>query len=214
MTDNVHKYGFRWWTGNKGQMPALEWHTVATGQDHQDDSSTSILIRPGDPLKLVSTGGVNVAKADEKVYGICMAIGPVWDGTAMVKRRTFPNQNAWGTVEERRPWIGLVPATAGIWEIDVDEATTFTTYAGYIDAIGENCEHVCPGSATVDPAGRVANPMLDISDNATTAAHGWRIVGISPTKENRDFSGAYVKLLVKVNDSEEAGMPATNVTAI
>lgn len=214
MADNVHKYGFRWYSGNPSPMPAPIKMTVATGQDHQDDTSTSVLIRPGDPIKLVSTGGANIALTTNSVYGICVGIGPVWDGTAMSFRRTFPNQNSWGTVEGRRPWIYVVPAKAGIWEIDVDDSTTATTYAGYVAFINENTEHTVPGSATIDPAGRVADPKLDISLHATTAGLGWRIVGISDTVENKDFSGANVKLLVTVNESQEAGSAATNVAGV
>jgi hypothetical protein len=43
------------------------------------------------------------------------------------------------------------------------------------------------------------NPVLDISTHATTAALMFRIVGVSKSRENADFSGANVKLLVQLN---------------
>lgn len=212
-TDNVHKYGFRWAAG-QGPMPAPVKLFVATGQDHVDDGATSVILRPGDPLKLVSTGGVNLAVTTNLPSYIMVGLGPVWDGTAMSPRRTFPNQNAWGTVEARRPYVLGVPVKSGYWEIDVDDATSATTYAGYVAFIGENAEHTCAGSATIDPVGRVGDPRLDISVHATTAGLGWRIEGISESVENRDFAGANVKLIVRVNDSQEAGSAATNVVGI
>lgn len=205
MADNVRKYGFRWWSGNTSTSPTIVPMTVATSQDHQDDTSTSVLIREGDPLKLVSTGGVNISLTANGTYGIAMGFGPVWDGSKMAYRRTFPNTHAWGTNESRRPWVQVGLAKSGIWEIDVDDATTATTYAGYIALINENCDHVVPGHATIDPVGRVADPRLDISTHHTSTYRGWRVVGISSTVENKDFSGANVKLLVVVNESQEAG---------
>ena len=214
MADNAAKYGFRWYAGNPSPCPAPIKVYVATSQDHQDDTSTSCLIRAGDPLKLVSTGGVNIALTTNSVMYICVGLGPVWDGEKMAFRRTFPNTHAWGTNESRRPHLLAVPAKAGMWEIDVDDTTTATTFAAYMAFIGENTEHVVPGSATIDPVGRVARPLLDISLHATTAGLGWRIVGVSDTVENKDFSGANVKLLVTVNESQEAGSAATNVAGV
>jgi hypothetical protein len=200
MADNGHKYGFRWAQG-QGTCPAPVYKTIATSIDHQDDGSNSVGIRPGDPVKLVSTGAVTIALTDQPVWGIVTVIAPYWDGTKMVKGNMMPNQNAWGTVEARRPYVGVVPAKAGMWEIDCDDNTTATTLAAYVALIGENANHDVPGNTTDG----TADPFLRIAGAATDDQLGWRIEGVSKTLENKDFSGLYVKLLVNVNDSQEAG---------
>jgi len=180
---------------------------VATAQDDVDDSANSVNINIGDPVKKVSTGGVMVALTTEIVYGIVLGIETYYDAATGLMRSGpyYPNQTTWGTVEARRGYVLVAPAAQGVWEIDVDDKTTFTTEATYRAAVGENAEHVVPGNT----ANASADPYLDISGHATTATLGWRIVDISPTQYNRDFSGSYVKVLVRVNESAEAGMPAT-----
>ena len=206
MADNKHLYGFRPFASRyaSGNLPIVV-RTVATSQDHQDDGSNSIVISVGDPVKQVSTGGINVALTDEDVWGIVAWIGPVWDGTRMARRKDFPNQNAWGTTEARRPTIGVIPADAAIWEIDTDDtAAGYDTIAEFTDMIGENVHHTVPGNTTLT----TADPYIDISGNATTNTLGWRIEGISPTVANQDFTGNYVKMLVTVNAYQGAGAVA------
>lgn len=206
MADNTKVYGFRWSTAANGgkSMPSPVRLAYATSQDDQDDASNSIDINVGDPLKLVSTGGVIVALTTNDVSYVAVAFGPRWDGTKMVPARKVNNQTAWGTIEDRRQWVYGVDARAGVWEVDCDDKTTATTFAAYVAFIGENANWVVPGrTATTD-----ADPMLDISSHATTAGLGCRIVGISPTMANQDFSGLYVKLLVRFNEINDAGAVA------
>lgn len=206
MADNTHIYGFRWSTAANGgkSMPAPVKLAYATGQNDVDDASASVDINAGDPLKLMSTGGVKVALTTEDTAYIAVGFGPRWNGTAMVPARKVNNATAWGTIEDRRQWIYGVDARAGVWEIDCDDKTTATTFAAYLAFINENANWVVPGrTATTD-----ADPMLDISSHATTAGLGCRIVGISQTMYNQDFSGLYVKLLVRFNEINDAGAPA------
>lgn len=208
MADNVHLYGFRWSVSANGSaQPYVQRMHVATAQDDVDDSSNSVNINIGDPVKKVSTGGVMVALTTEIVYGIVMGIERYYDASTGLMRSGpyYPNQTAWGTVEARRGYVLVAPAAQGIWEIDCDDKVTATTEATYRALVGENSEHVVPGNTSATSA----DPYLDISLHATTATLGWRIVDISPTQYNRDFSGSYVKVLVRVNESAEAGMPAT-----
>jgi hypothetical protein len=209
--DNTHKYGFRWSRGaNSRDCPqGLRFH-VATGQDDVDDGAVSISLRPGDPVKMVSTGGMILSLTTEAVFGIVVGIAPYWDGTRMIYGKKLPNQTAWGTVEERRSFVYVVPAHWGLWEIDVDDKVTATTLATYRALINENTEHTVPGGTATGVAPTdSADPYLDISLHAVTATLGWRIMDVSETLDNIDFSGSYVKLIVAVNECQYPGMPAS-----
>lgn len=208
MADNEHLYGFRWSTAANGGKSAPNPVRLfyATGQDDQDDGSNSVDINVGDPLKLVSTGGVIVALTTNDVSYVAVGFGPRWNGTVMEPTTKLNNQTAWGTIEDRRQYVWGVDARAGVWEIDVDDNTTATTYAGYVAFVNENANWVVPGNTGATSA----DPKLDISSHATTAGLGCRIVGISDTMWNRDFSGANVKLLVRFNEINDAGAPAND----
>lgn len=210
MADNTHYYGFRWARSNGKPCPSPEWKTVATTQDDQDDSANSVDLNIGDPVKLLAAGGVGLAVAGDNVYGIIVAVAPYWDGSVMKPSNKLPNQTNWGTAEARRSMVGVVPASAGYWEIDVDDATTATTYAAYIALLGSNCDHAVPGNTSETSA----DPKLDISTTATTQDNTWRLVDISSTMANKDFSGANVKVIVAINDSQEAGWPATQTVGL
>jgi hypothetical protein len=217
MADNTHLYGFRWAFGYGGKsMPMPIRKHVATAQDDVDDAAVSCAIYPGDPVKLMSTGGVKIALTTEAVYGIVVGIAPYWDGTRMVRGNKLPNATTWGTVEERRSYVYVVPATAGFWEIDCDvSAAAYDTKAEYQAFIGENAEHVVPGGTFTGVAPTDScDPYLDISTHNTTEGLGWRIEDISQTEHNQDFSGEYVKLIVSVNDSLEATSAATVVVGV
>jgi hypothetical protein len=183
---------------------------VASGQDDQSDVG-SVGIYPGDPVKQVNTGGVIISVSGDPVWGIVVGILPYWDGTRMVPGNKLPNQTTWGTVEERRSQILVVPATAGVWEIDCDDtAAGYDTKAEYEAFVGENVTHVLPdGSVTGVAPSDSADPYIDISTHATTNTLTWRIEGVSPTAENQDFATTYVKMLVRPNLSQEAGESAS-----
>lgn len=208
MADNQHLYGFRWSVAANGRpMPTPIRCHVASGQDDQDDGSNSVNINAGDPLKMVNTGGVIVALTTNIVYGICVGVHSYYDASTglMKSGKYYPNQTTWGTVESRRGYVYVVPASWGIWEIDVDDKVTATTKAAYRALINENAEFVVPGNT----ANASADPYLDISGHAVTATLGVRIVDVSPTMYNRDFSGSYVKLLVRFNEIGEPAAPAS-----
>jgi hypothetical protein len=197
-------------------MPQPVRKHVASGQDDVDDAAVSCAIYPGDPLKLMSTGGVKIALTTENVWGICVGIAPYWDGTRMVFGNKLPNATTWGTVEERRSYVYVVPATAGLWEIDCDvSAAAYDTKAEYQALIGENVEHnVLGGTATGMAPTDSCDPQLLITGHATTHNLAWRIEDISMTEENQDFSGEYVKLIVSVNESAESRSPTTMVVGV
>jgi hypothetical protein len=215
MADNEAYYGFRPYMGNhKGGgtcHPKTVRCTVATAYQAQDDGSGfSVDLNIGDPVKLVSTGTIALANTTESVFGIVAGFEYYWDGDVMRPTNKLPGGNAWGTVEERRPWVHVIPANACLWEVDVDDSTTATTFAAYQAFVFENVEHTCVGVS----ADATATPKLDISGHATTAGLGWRIEGVSQTKSNRDFSGANVKLIVSCNTSQDSGQAATTIAGV
>jgi len=211
MANNLHLYGFRPFKKKTGANPLRL--TVATAQDDVDDGSNSVHIRPGDPLKLLSTGGVKVALTTEEVAYICAGILPVYSAAqgVMIHSKHYPNQTAWGTVEARRGYVMGWPVDAYTWEIDCDDAVTATTQAAYEALVNSNCAFVVPGNTTTG----YCDPYADISTvDPTDVDDSLRIVGVSPSIHNRDFSGNYVKILVDWNMSDAAGWPdATSIVA-
>jgi len=182
---------------------------IATAQDDQDDAAgTSVALGVGDPVIRVATGGVTLSPTTNAVWGVIWGPCIYWDGTTMVQGNYVPNQTAWGAVESRRSMVAVMPAKACYWEVDCDDATTATTRAAYHALIFRNVDHYSTAS------GGRADTMIDISGHATTEHFSWTIYAISETKHNRDFSGAYVKLVVAANDSEEAGSAATNIAGL
>lgn len=209
MADNTHLYGFRpVRTVHGGRIPNPVPLFYATGQDDVDDGANSIDINVGDPLKLMNSGGVKVALSDTDVSYVCAGFGPIYNAASgvMEPATKLKNQTAWGTVESRRPIIYGWPARGIIYEIDCDDAVTATTYAAYVALVNANCTWDVPGNT----AQTSADPVLDISLVNTTAALGCRIVGVSDTAWNQDFSGNYVKLLVQFNEINDAGAPAND----
>ncbi len=215
MADNVAMYGFRWVQGGSGRdCPEIVPMYVVDAVDSEDDAAANCDIRPGDPVKLVSDGTVNLAKTTEKVYGVVACVLGVYDsvnGTYGPSNRV-PNGATGGGILERRTLLGVIPAKGNTFEIDVNDATTATTEAAYQAFCGENAEHVCVRA--LNNGNYAAFPKLAIAGHAVTAGLGWRILRISKTQMNKDFSGANVKLLVTVNDSNAASSPATNEVGV
>lgn len=204
MADNRTQYGFRWAKALNGgkAMPSPEKMIVATSESFDvSGGASNVELRVGDPVIKLATGGVTLCNGAENgatvvgAYGIVVGVGPYWDGSKMVWKRSLPSDVAWGTNLARQSTVYVVPITAGIWEIDCDDATTATTEAAYQALIGQNANFTLAGAS----GAAYATPRLDISTAATTATLTMRIVGISLTVMNQDFSGNYVKLLVRAN---------------
>src|SRR5512134_3950662 len=131
MADNVHKYGFRWASG-QGSMPkAIEYHVADAYQAKADDTTTSVDLRIGDPVKLVNDGSVALANTTDLVFGIVVAVHRYYNsGLGAVRPGDrVPGAVTGGGLLERQTRVGVVPAKRGLWEIDVDDATTATTEA-------------------------------------------------------------------------------------
>ncbi len=205
MADNRQSYGWRWSTAANGgrPMPTPMEVIVASAESFDiNGGASNVQIGPGDIVRSKNTGGVELCEGSEASGGttetpryIVVGVKPYWDGTQMVIGNTLPSDTTYGTVLERQSKLLVVPVEAGVWEVDCDDAATATTLAAYQAFIGEHCDHVHSIVAT----NTRPYPRLDISGHATTSTLMWNIVGISPTMDNQDFSGNYVKLLVFPN---------------
>jgi hypothetical protein len=210
--DNAKVYGLRFHKTLSGaQHPTPIVCPVATGYQGAVNGGGNVDLRPGDIVKQLSTGYVVLAEGSEEsggdadlMFGVIASVRPYWNGTKMTPGNALPGGTAWGTLEERRSEVLVIPMMPDIvWEIDADEATTAATLAAYRAFFGENCDFVNTNGIT----GK-ADPQLDISSHATTAL-SFRLWDVSPTRNNADFSGANVKLLVTAN---EVSLPWSTTT--
>jgi hypothetical protein len=202
MANNTAKYGFRFVRSRSGgtNLPTpIEMAVADSYQATSDGAASNVDLNIGDPVLLVSTGTVGLATTTADVWGVIVGFKPYWNGTAMTPTNRLPGGTTGGSNITRQSRVLVVPVENNIFEVDVDDNTTATTYAGYQAFIGENADHVCVADLT-NTSRPKANPKLDISVHATTNTLGWRIVGISDTAENQDFSGTGVKLLVMCNN--------------
>ncbi len=212
--DNTARYGFRWLRGNaSGPKPPIVECFLATGASFDvSGGAQNVRLRAGDPVLRGNGGDVNLANGTENAgtaaaaFGIIAGFKPYWNGTTMLFEDSLPSDQVYGSVLERQLKILVIPLAPGMqFEIDVDDIVTATTEAGYQAFIGENCQHQLTGAV----GAAHAFPKLDISTHANTATFPWRIVGISKTFENIDFSGANVKLIVEANAAQH---PFVNTT--
>lgn len=219
MADNAPKYGFRPYKAKTHSPSLRQPRHVATAYGAVVDpnasgtASVDVGLSVGDPVRLVADGSFSLAVAATTgapvaARGIIVGFDGVWDGDIKRFKDYVPHGHAWGTIWERAPKVQWLAVEDYIWEIDVDDIVTATTEATYRALIGMNANHVCTGDVT-DTGKPLARPRLDISTIATTATLFWRVVGVSPTSENRYFDGANVKLLVEANVSQTPGMAAT-----
>jgi hypothetical protein len=205
VVDNAARYGFRPYVKNVGDLFTNKRH-VATAYQAVAAGEVSVGLSIGDLIIELSDGSLQLAAAATTPWapvaarGVIVGFGEIYNAAQgrMEYADYLPGGNAWGTKFARAPQILWVPVEECLWEVDVDDKVTATTEAGYRAFVGENVDHIFVPDVT-DSAKPRANGKLDISGHATTDTLFWRIVGISPTSDNRDFSGANVKLLVRAN---------------
>lgn len=208
MVDNPIQYGFRWAQSYNGKdcpkpirMPVADDAAFNINGD-----ATDYDLNIGDPVTLLSTGFVTLAEGNEAsgnngdaVYGIVVGVFPYWDGDVMKPSNKLPSNVSYDTNLSRQSFVNVVPASLGLWECDCDAILSgATALSDYQALIGENVDH----KLHADSSTLKLTPRLAISTHDTSAAQ-WRIMGVSTSKNNRDFSGNYVKLIVAVNESQE-----------
>lgn len=218
MADNRASYGFRFHRskyGNPLENP-LAKQVASNAVFAVNGGAATPGLGIGDPVKLVNDGTVIHAEGSENtptdIYGVVVGVGPVWSATlgVMQPSNTLPSNTVWGTNLERASYVYVVPFELAYWEIDVDDAVTATTESAYRAFIGENCSMILTGASG---ASRIY-PKLDISSHATTNSLKLRIADVSPTRDNYDFSGANVKLIVELNATAQTAGWATTSTGV
>lgn len=216
MADNSHFYGFRWANSmNAVSMPKpLEGAVASAANFTVSGNATNLNLNVGDPVKYNTDGTFSLAGGNENsqvsqtAFGVVVGFGGqgYYNGTRMVRSTFLPSGVTYGTNVDRQSKVLVVPFSAGIWEIDCDDAVTATTYLGYQALIGENCDHrLVPNASGYVNAQLAANPVLNIASHAAaTTTLSMRIFGVSQNFSNQDFSGNYVKLFVQVNKGAES----------
>lgn len=215
MADNTHVYGFRWAANYSGmsQPKPIPMPIASAANFTVSGNATNLNLNPGDPVKINTDGSISLAGGNENsqtsqpAWGVIVGFGGqgYFNGTRMVRSPFYPSGVTYGTALDRQGFALVVPFSAGIWEIDCDDATTATTFLAYQAFIGENCDHrLAPNTSGFVNANLAANPVLNIaSHNPATTTLSMRIVGISQNFSNQDFTGNYVKLYVSINKGAE-----------
>lgn len=201
MADNRHQYGIRFHsTQGGGGRPACIEALVASA--YAGDHGGSVGIAIGDPVDRLSTGFVeltNDSATRDTLFGVVMSVANAKvDINGKARPANYLPSGTTYTLEETTSRLIVAPFSDHIWEMDCDDAVTATTLAAYRALVGQNVDMTFSRD-TSNPDKPKCNPLLDISTAATTAALMWRIVGVSKTRENQDFSGNFVKLLVQLN---------------
>jgi len=206
MADNQHYYGFRY-IGCRGgtTVPNFETKPIASHYQPVDGSAANVNLNPGDPLKSIASGAVELAQAGDAVSFIFVGMKQMLHSDGVRPSKTYVGATAYAAssglfVPKTKRSIAVVqPVVPGmLFEIDADDQSV-TTEIGHIANHEANFDHVLSRDTT-DSSNPKANPLLDIGTLSTSEGQ-WRFVRISGTQANRDFTGAYVKLVVQVNES-------------
>lgn len=222
MADNRLGYGFRyagrrWGSATINAIPMI----VATSEVFSVTGGTAnVGLGVGDPVTRLATGGVTLCAGAETTpvvpYGVVVGVGPNWNAALGQMQYTdvLASATAWGTLLDRQSVVYVVPFESAYWEIDCDDAVTATTEAAYQAYGGENCSFNLNGgiAPVANPQNR-AHPRLDISSHATTNSLFLRITRLSKTKDNVDFTGNYVKMIVELNITGPGGVPGLATTS-
>lgn len=209
-------YGFKWVRANNGgkECPAPERWPVATGYQAAVNGGTNVDLNVGDVVKRLGTGFLALAEGTEIAtyptapgdisLGIIVGFDDFFDGTVLQPTNVLPGGTAYGTNLDRQSHAYVVPAIAGVWQVDCDENTTATTIPLYQALVGERVDMVNTNTAT-DPSGTVkADPQIDISTHAVTVTLRWTIYGLSQSQDSLDPSAVNFKLLLTANSYADA----------
>lgn len=216
--NNVHRKGFRFFKSlhGSGKMMVERIELASAYRPTLTISASPVYVnmRPGDPILRLSTGYGDLAFGTEsdtpstRVLGVVVGFSPLWDGSSFLFQNYYPNAGiTYGSVVDRTTYVYYIPAHTALFEVDVDDATTATTFASYLAFQGETCRHVFNDSANNE-----TNTMLDISDHNTTATFTWRIEKfIQSDPNNQDFAGSYVKAIVSCNTPQISSGSTTGI---
>lgn len=210
--DNVQLYGFRWHSTLFGgaDKPSPIRCRVASGYQ-ASPGGTNVDLYPGDPVMPVAGGTVALATAGSstKIYGVIEGFGPVGPGPVppagfLPWLNRLPGGTTFTVAEQLEVFAWVIPVFGQVFEVDVNDNTTLTTYSGYVGAIHHNADMAYSASSTL----KKAFPKLNISTHNTTNTLQWRIVDIW-RRVDIDPTGLNVKLLVTANLVDNAPINTT-----
>lgn len=206
---NVRRPGFRWYHGRyQSGSPPIIRVPVATAYQGAINGGSNIDIVKGTPVRRLDSGYWEIADGSEggsggeAIGGIMVGVDQYYDGSVIRKGSRVPGGTAYSTILDRTTWILVIPANAGLFEVDADAALATPTEAGARALVGSNGDHRHLTGDEPNP-----DTFLDISDveakDASAATAQWRVEFISDTQENQDFTGAYVKFVVSCNEAQQ-----------
>ncbi len=211
MANNRKGYGFRWVGNLDGACyPKPIEFTIASGYQAQV-SATDIGLTPGDPVQFnvgsPGTGFMELAAtgATPNIYwGVISGFSNARiDANGKARPASYlPGGTTW-TTEATRSKVLVVPFGRNIWEIDVTgNSASFDTLTEY-RALQNRCVNLAFTLDVSNPEKPKAGPSVDVS-TATDDTADFRVLQVSFTQDNQDFSGNFVKLRVVINESGEA----------
>lgn len=186
---------------------------VLSGQAFTPGSATAARLQKGDPVKRIAGGGVDHANPGERIFGIVAAVGnggmvfntTISSNGVLHPSQFIPSNVVYGTKLDVQTKVLVVPAAGYQWEVDADAA--LADLPAWQALLGNNFDHSFDAPAV---GSLNATPRLDVA-TAATADGQWRLIGVSGNGSNQDFSGANVKLVVKVNEGAESAYTEVGV---
>lgn len=188
--------GFRWVQNRlaPGAPPPIVVRPVA-------DAYGTKLCR-GAPVKQETDGTMSLAATNANVFGIVDGVEQYYDGTVVRSGTALPASTTYGSNISRQSRVRVIRAAGQVFAVQVDDATTATTLAGYQAFVGENCD-LTTGTNVGDESGC----QIDISAHGTTA-EDCRIEDI-PNRETQDFTSSGVVVHVSFNLVQDVGLVST-----
>jgi hypothetical protein len=218
MANNRAKYGFRFYSSQNGSGRAagFEGGVTSAYQANVGSGNVNVGVSIGDPVAYNAAGNFELAQdvTADRFYGVVVGIR---NARVEANGKSRPVSYLPGavtyTLEQDRTSLIVLPFGNNIWEVDADDAVTATTLAAYRLLVGLNADMIYTTDVTNTDKPR-ARPELDISTAAVTAALDFRIVGVSRSAENADFSGTGVKLLVQLNLGSDPALGVVGVVGL
>lgn len=218
MANNRAKYGFRFYSSQhgSGRASGIEGGVTTAYQANVGSGNVNVGVSIGDPVAYNAAGNFELAQdiTADRFFGVVVAIrnARIESNGKSRPASYLPGNTTW-TNEVDRSSLIVLPFANNIWEVDADDNVTATTLAAYRLLVGLNADMVYTTDVTNTDKPR-ARPELDISTAAVTAGLDFRIIGVSRTAENQDFSGTGVKLLVQLNLGSDPALGFTGVVGL
>jgi hypothetical protein len=211
MANNRTAYGFRWVGSMDGSCyPKPLEFTVASGYQAQV-SAEDVGLSIGDPVEFNTgapgTGMIELGAAGGSpsiLWGVIAGFSNARiDANGMSRPTNYlPGGTTW-TTEQTRSKVLVVPFGRNIWEVDVTGNDSSEDTLAEYRAFQNKCCNLTYTRDVSNPNKPKAGPSLLISD-VNDDEGDFRILMVSLTQDNQDFSGNRVKLRVVINESGEA----------